>query len=256
MEIVKFKPCFLVYVFMCVYFGWYNNIFFYITAVVLHEYGHLLVAKFLGYKTKGIVFDLYGAGLMSNNNFIRKDDIVISLAGPFVNLFLILITICCWWIAPKCYVVTYDWVVCNFFVMIFNLLPIYPLDGGRILIALFSKKFRKKNVLNISSGVCVVFGILLFVIFIISCFFVVNFNMLFVGFFLCVNGVLGLKYFRYESLYSIIYKKSKSSDVRLWKVNDFNKVNLLKYTSMDYYSIFVMYSNGKKMFLFEDELYE
>ena len=36
MEIVKFKPCFLVYVFMCVYFGWYNDIFFYITAVVLH----------------------------------------------------------------------------------------------------------------------------------------------------------------------------------------------------------------------------
>ena len=72
MENIKFKPLFLVYVFLCIYFGWYNNIFYYITAVVLHEYGHLMVAKILGYNTYGIVFDLYGAGLKCDNYFQRK----------------------------------------------------------------------------------------------------------------------------------------------------------------------------------------
>ena len=255
METIKFKPLFLIYVFLCVYFGWYNNIFFYIIAVVLHEYGHLLVAKFLGYKSNGIVFDLYGAGLKNNNYFARKDDIVISFAGPFVNLLLILLIVCFWWIIPSSYSLTYEFFVCNLYVMIFNLLPIYPLDAGRVIVALFGAKFRKKNILKVSAIICFIIGLLFLILFIVSLFFVINLNMLFIGIFLVINGVLGLQNLKYESIKALCHKKINNCEVKLWNVESFEKIKLLRLISREYYSIFVMYKEGKRFLKYEDELF-
>ena len=39
---IKIKPLFILYVFLCIYFGWFNKIFYYVIAVALHEYGHYL----------------------------------------------------------------------------------------------------------------------------------------------------------------------------------------------------------------------
>ena len=203
METIKFKPLFLIYVFLCIYFDWYNNIFFYILSVVLHEYGHSLVAKYLGYNTNGIVFDLYGAGLRSDSYFDRKHDILISIAGPFVNILIILIAMAGWWLVPSSYIITKNLVICNLVVMIFNLLPIYPLDGGRIVVAVFGKKIKKQKLLKISSFVCLIAGVLFFVMFILSCFFVINFNLLFIAIFLISNACVSFKNLKYDFIKTI-----------------------------------------------------
>jgi stage IV sporulation protein FB len=254
METIKFKPLFLVYVFLCIYFGWYNNIFFYITAVVLHEYGHLVVAKLLGYNTSGIVFDLYGAGLKCDNYFQRKHDIIISLAGPCVNLIIILVTISCWWFFPSSYSYTRDLVECNFFVMIFNLIPIYPLDAGRVIVALFGKRFRQKKVLKVSGILCLIVGVIFSMLFIMSLFYLLNFNMLFIGMFLMFNGIICLRSLKYLSLKYISATKL-TSEVKLWRVSDFNSHNLLRYLSREYYSIFLKVDNVKYEIRYEDELF-
>ncbi len=254
MEVVKFRPLFLVYVFLCIYFGWYNNIFFYITAVVLHEYGHLFVAKTLGYNTNGIVFNLYGAGLKCDNYFQRKHDILISLAGPIVNLVIILITISCWWLFPSCYSYTRELVVCNFFVMVFNLLPIYPLDAGRIIVAIFGKKFKQNKVLQISGIICVVMGGVFGVLFIVSLWFGINFNILFIGVFLLYNGIICLKNLRFSYLKNFSARKV-SEEVKVWRVNDFDNYKLIKYISREYYSVFLRANNGKYIVKYEDDLF-
>ena len=84
---IKIKPLFVLYVFLCIYFGWFNKIFYYVIAVALHEYGHYLVAKMKGYEFDSVVFNVYGGGLFGSNSFKRKDDLIISLAGPLVNVF-------------------------------------------------------------------------------------------------------------------------------------------------------------------------
>ena len=142
---IKFNPLFMIYVFLCVYFGWFNNVFYYIVVATLHEYGHLFVAKLLGYRVDGFIYSLYGVGLKTNNAYKTKDDILVSLAGPCVNLILIVVSICLWWIFPTTYFFTYDFVICNIVIMLFNLIPIYPLDGGRVMLALFSKKIQRKE---------------------------------------------------------------------------------------------------------------
>ena len=255
MERIKFKPLFLIYVFLCIYFGWYNNIFFYIITVVLHEFGHCMTAKYLGYNTDGIVFDLYGAGIRSKDYLDRKHDIFISLAGPFVNVIIILMVVSCWWVFPNSYYLTKELVVCNFIVMLFNLLPIYPLDGGRVVVAILGKKICKKKVLKISGFSCLVVGILMLILFVVALFYKVNINILFISLFMIVNGVLCLQNLRYDFLQMISSKKNKNTEIKLWKVDNFDAVNLLKYISRDYYSIFITTKSGKKYYKYEDEIF-
>ena len=255
METIKFKPLFLIYVFLCIYFGWYNNIFFYIVAVVLHEYGHCVVAKYLGYNTNGIVFDLYGAGLRCDSYFDRKHDIIISLAGPFVNLLIILIVVACWWVIPSSYIITKDLLSCNLVVMIFNLLPIYPLDAGRVVVAVLGKKIKKKKLLKTSGIMCLIVSVLFFLIFVISCWYAINFNMLFISLFLAINGFLCLKNLQYDFLKVVSSKKSQNSEIKLWKVDSFDNVKLLRLISREYYSVFVMDIDGKQKVKFEEEIF-
>ena len=255
MERIKFKPLFLIYVFLCVYFSWYNNIFFYIITVVLHEYGHCFVAKCLGYNTNGIVFDLYGAGLRSGDYLKRKDDILISLAGPFVNVLIILIVMAGWWIFPSSYAVTNELVICNIMVMIFNLLPIYPLDGGRVVVAVLGKKIKKKKVLKFSGIICLITGTIFLLIFVISLFYAMNINILFISVFLIGNSIMCLQNLKYDFLQIVTSKKLHNIETKIWKVDNFDNVTLLKLISRDYYSIFVMYKLGKKYIKYEEEIF-
>ena len=100
--------------------------------VIPHEYGHALVAKKLGYKAIDITLWPY-AGLASIDGDWYKHprhEILIALAGPGVNFFLGSIFI--WFVQPELSIVGFFFVF-NFLLGCFNLLPLYPMDGGRIV---------------------------------------------------------------------------------------------------------------------------
>ena len=64
-----------------------------------------------------------------NSNILEIKKIIIAFAGPLVNLIIMSVFI----ILHKNEEIAYNIIYSNFLIAIFNLLPIYPLDGGRIL---------------------------------------------------------------------------------------------------------------------------
>ena len=143
-------PLFFLLGITLILFGYCKIFFIYLSVVILHEMAHAFVAKKLGYKLGKIFLQPFGVGLTLKQNFIEeKDEIYVALAGPLLNFCLAFLCIALWWIEPVLYNYTQEFVFANMVNGLINLLPCYPLDGGRIFVAFFSKKITKKKSLKI-----------------------------------------------------------------------------------------------------------
>jgi len=110
--------------------------------VLLHELGHSLVAKAYGLQVIDITFwPLGGMARMSRIPEETKIEATIALAGPAVNLALALITLPIVMIAGDSALGSIAWtfVLMNLVLGGFNLLPAFPMDGGRVLRALLAR---------------------------------------------------------------------------------------------------------------------
>jgi len=126
-------------------------------SVILHELGHALVARGAGIPAKAIILLPLGGVTVLDETRVAPDpaeawkrDVRIAVAGPMVNLLIagvaafIILTV-----APNYPLLTKPLlhssnllrglVWGNVYLGLFNLLPAYPMDGGRVLRALFSR---------------------------------------------------------------------------------------------------------------------
>ena len=160
-----------------IFFGLFWLFFMYLVSILIHEFSHMLVAKKLGYKCTKIVLYPSGALLFGDTDeFTFKDEILISIAGPLSNVFLCIFCVFLWWLFPDIYNYTADFVVANLSIAFFNMLPIFPLDGGRVLLAIFSLYFKRDIASKISKKITLITAVCLFVFFVISLFFSPNFQ--------------------------------------------------------------------------------
>ena len=108
---------------------------------LIHELGHLLAGLLMGMKPEKIELMPFGVSIsfkikveeynkkIKKGNMLEIKKILVALAGPLTNFIIIIITSNINIELFKALIIIYT----NFLIMIFNLLPIYPLDGGRIL---------------------------------------------------------------------------------------------------------------------------
>ena len=126
-------------------------------SVVLHELGHALVARGSGIPAKGIILlPIGGITILDEAHAIPdplnmwKRDMRIAAAGPLVNLLIagvsalvIVGTLPGFALTAKPLVhwsaLSRSLVWVNVYLGLFNLLPAYPMDGGRVLRAVFSR---------------------------------------------------------------------------------------------------------------------
>ncbi|MBZ5613616.1 MAG: site-2 protease family protein [Acidobacteriia bacterium] len=127
-------------------------------SVVLHELGHALVARGSGIPAKGIILlPIGGITILDEAHAIPdpinawKRDIRIAVAGPLVNLFIAGLSALVLLAATPGFSLTVRPLVdpsallrsivwANLYLGLFNLLPAYPMDGGRVLRAFFSRR--------------------------------------------------------------------------------------------------------------------
>lgn len=118
---------------------------------LIHEIGHLICGIFLGLKPYKITILPYGLKInfkVTSNNYNKNigiKKIILALAGPITNLICISMA----YIITKyininvSYEIYQNIIYANLLIALFNMLPIYPLDGGRIV----------KEIIHIKSGI-------------------------------------------------------------------------------------------------------
>jgi Zn-dependent protease/CBS domain-containing protein len=151
--------------------------------VLLHEFGHSLVAQRLGLEIHSIT--LLPIGGVSNLESLPEkpaDEVKITLAGPLVNVVLAPIFFGVGLLLgaePRMPTDLFTGIgsvgqflfylgYLNIVLAVFNLLPAFPLDGGRVLRALLATRLGAVRATDIASAVGQVFAAAFFLIGLIS----------------------------------------------------------------------------------------
>lgn len=122
--------------------GGLNGVFLVLVAfasVLLHELGHALVARHLGVHIAGIELSFFGgAAKMANLPRSASDEVAIAAAGPAVSFALAGSGFVLGSLTTASFFFMFGWL--NIVIALFNLFPALPMDGGRILRALLTRR--------------------------------------------------------------------------------------------------------------------
>lgn len=195
MKKLKFKfmihPLFIIFACILIYLNYFAMLLSYIITIILHELAHSIVANKLGYKLNIINLMPHGASLSGENRFFSaKDEILVALAGPALNLILAIFGCAIWWLFPNTYFYTQTFVYANIITAVINCLPVFPLDGGRVLLALLSKNYTKTKAIKKVRLLGIITSCLLLLSFVITTFFIPNYTLLIFGSFLFITAII------------------------------------------------------------------
>lgn len=234
----------------------FSFIIFTISAVI-HELGHSFASARRGYTLNRVVLMPYGAVIGGDTEGLSyKDEAVISAAGPMTNGAIALFFVALWWFVPDIYPYTETVVTANASLAIINLLPCYPLDGGRFLCATLSLFMKRKKAVLLTRIFGVFLAACLLALFIVSCFFTVNFTVLFFSLFMFAGALDKSKQNRYVKAFeNYAASVKRAAEVKTYVLPYTAKVKSL-YPIIDgnyYYRIIVSGEDGKILFSVEGE---
>ena len=175
----------------------------YTVVAVVHELGHSFAASQTGYKLNRITLMPFGAVVSGNIEGLKpKDEMKIALAGPFTNLAIGLLFVACWWIYPETYAYTDVAAEANFTMALINFLPVFPLDGGRVLSSFLSQSIGKDRAYKVCKISGVILAAFLLALFIVSAFYALNFSLMFFALFVFFGALDKHKENKYVKIYS------------------------------------------------------
>ena len=190
------------------YYALTGRIFVFLTYVftaVIHETGHAAMAGRAGYRLSKITLTPFGAVASGNIEGLKfYDELFIAAAGPAVNLAVGLLFVAFWWIFPETYAFTDIAAEANFTLAAVNLIPAYPLDGGRILSALLSIKIGGERASKICKAVSVFLALLLIAGFVFTLFYTPNVSLLIFAVFVLVGAFDRGKENKYVKINSVM----------------------------------------------------
>lgn len=142
---IKIHIFFYLFALICIFNGLFKDFLYIMFIILFHEIGHILVGIYYRWKIKKIVILPMG-GITIFECLINtklKEELLVTIAGPIFQCLLFLIN-------------NEQFTYYNKLILIFNLIPIIPLDGSKIINVIFNKLFsfnlsyKLSNILSIS----------------------------------------------------------------------------------------------------------
>lgn len=250
---MKVRISIFVYVFALVmtFLGYFTQLLSYFAAVVLHELAHAESAKHKGYVLNEFRLMPYGAALIGEFEDVNwRDECRIAAAGPLCNVVLAILSVALWWLIPSGYYFTEGFVYANLSLAAVNLLPVYPLDGGRIALALISRKTPRQKAYKRLRIAGIFMSVVFAAAFVASCFFVANPSFLSMSAFILFSTVIPDNRCRYQRLYELSNRAKRVKrglPVREIAVSRDAPVSVLfGYINANYYTEFRIVDGGMK----------
>ena len=132
-----------------VWYAFTGELFLFLLSALVaiqHECAHAFASARLGYQLNKIVLMPFGAIIDGDLRGISfKDEIYVAICGPLCNLITAAFFVALWWLVPTMYAFTDTACYSSLAIALVNLLPAYPLDGGRILRCALAQSFQKRN---------------------------------------------------------------------------------------------------------------
>ena len=167
----------------------------------MHEFGHAWYAARIGCRLRRLCL-LPGGALVQGDieGISLADEVRLALAGPAVNAVSAALFAALWWLAPETYPYTEAAALTSFSLFAVNLLPAYPLDGGRVLYCALARLRGEPFAQRAMRVVGVLLALACAALFALGCVWGEwNFSLLFYASFI-LGGTFGGKDCRYERI--------------------------------------------------------
>lgn len=169
---IKIHPLFYFVLGVCAFTGNFRKMIIFSIIILIHEFGHFITGYLLKWKVVKIDLYPYGGCTIFNNdiNTSLKKELIVTIMGPIFQIVII-------------YLLSFIVDIDNFkifmeyskLILFFNLLPIYPLDGGKLLNVFFNFFLSYRD----SFRITIFLSYFLFVLFLFIILFF-QFNLLFI----------------------------------------------------------------------------
>ncbi len=202
--------------------GMGDVLFYYIPAVLVHEWAHVVVSVALGMTvTEMELFPFGCAAKLECFAVSRVKEIVVAAAGPLANM------------AVACAVFFVDRyalpiavkeriIASNLALAAVNLLPALPLDGGRIMRAVFASFMGYKRATKLTAAGGIFFAVLIVAAGVWAAFQeALNPSFFIMGFFLCLAAVKELKSAPYTLIRDFTGKRQQLDKRKTMNINRF-----------------------------------
>lgn len=263
--LIKVSKLFIPYFTLLIIIGFKGKFLIALLLVLMHEGVHFIVAKKLGFKGFDIEILPIGAVLRLKDldDADPKEDFIISISGPLFNLTFALVAFLLNEVFNNYYL--YLLYMSNLSLGLFNLIPAFPLDGGRIIRDILALKTFYKRANKITVQISYVIGILILIYSAIL--FLLNkegISLIIIGFFIIIASYKEKERIVYLIMGDIIKKKSKflkKGYMENRSISIYYKKTLLEALSIidkNKYNIFVILNKDMKAInvIYEEELIE
>ncbi|WP_238177797.1 M50 family metallopeptidase [Paenibacillus contaminans] len=213
--VYRFHPLFVLMLVVSLFAGHFVEMITLFAIVLVHELGHVAAARGFGWRVKEVQLLPFGgvAVVEESGNMPAREELLVALAGPLQNVWMIAFALGMkligwpeseWW----------DYFIrCNAMIALFNLLPVAPLDGGKVMQALLSYAMSYHRTLQC----CTIVSLFMSVVMITGSLFQiggdggVQLNLLVIGLFLFYSNWYGYRNLPYQFVRFLLARENRAS---------------------------------------------